>query len=237
MTPALAVPRSAMTLASLTVDELAQRCAAETGKFARREAGDDRFCFELLRRALADGVSEAFTRAYQIYERRVLGWVLGHSRFAQTGESADYFVSAAWSTFYFALRGAKFAGFPSLAQALAYLKLCVHTTIAQYIRDQRPAAAAALEDAPEAAHTPDLGARAAAGEIWRRIERALPDEQDRLLARCVFAEDLMPRQVIAAHPGRWRDERAVSLEIYRIRRALRNDAELRRLLGLESDAE
>src|SRR6185503_16026469 len=148
-------PRSArMSLAdSFSLDDLAQRCASETEKFNRRQPSDARFCFELLRRALADGLSDAFTRVYQIYERQVAIWVHSHSGFARTGESADYFVSAAWSTFYFALRGPKFAGFPALPQVLAYLKLCVHTAIAQYLRDQQPAPTTALEDAPDVAHT------------------------------------------------------------------------------------
>src|SRR5690349_8378022 len=98
-------PRSAhMSLAdNFSLDELTQRCASETEKFGRREPSDARFCFELLRRALADGLSDAFTRVYQIYERQVLIWVHSHSGFAHSGESADYFVSTAWSTFYFAL--------------------------------------------------------------------------------------------------------------------------------------
>ncbi len=221
-----------MTAASLPLDELARRCAGETEKFSRRQPRDDQFCFELLRRALADGLHEAFARVYQIYERQVSIWVLSHSRFAQTGESADYFVSVAWSSFYFALRGPKFAGFPTLPQALAYLKLCVHTAIMLYLRDQAPGSAAPIDDTT-AAQTLDLGAAVDAATAWRRVERLLPDLGDRLLAHCAFVEDLKPRQIVQAYPGRWSDERAISVDLYRIRRALRNDVELRRLLGLD----
>src|SRR5215211_4112119 len=129
----------------LSIDDLARLCAAETSKFNRRQPSDAQFCFELLRRALAEGVSEAFTHIYRIYERQVRIWVHSHTRFVQTGESDEYFMSAAWSTFYFALRGQKFAGFPSLPQVLAYLKVCVHTAIMLYLRDQQPAAALPLD--------------------------------------------------------------------------------------------
>jgi hypothetical protein len=216
---------------SFSLDELTQRCAAETEKFNRREASDARFCFELLRRALADGLSDAFTRVYQIYERQVLIWVHSHSGFARSGESADYFVSTAWSTFYFALRGPKFASFPALPQVLAYLKLCVHTAIAQYLRDQQPAPTLSLDDAPNAAHLPDMGTQISAAELWRQVEQLLTDPRDRLLARCVFVEDLKPRQIIKAYPARWKDEREISVELYRIRRLLRNDPGLQRLAG------
>jgi len=217
----------------LTIDDLGRLCAAETEKFNRRLPSDAQYCFELLRRALADGAAEAFTRVYLVYERQVQAWVHGHSRFAQTGESPEYFASAAWSTFYFALRGPKFASFPSLPQALAYLKLCVHTAIMQYLRDQPPAAALAeqIERVPAPAAPDPFDAELLA----RRVAALLPDAQDRLLAHCVFAEDLKPRQIVAAYPGRWASERDVTVALYRIRRTLRGDLELRRMFGVESD--
>jgi hypothetical protein len=223
-----------MTAAPLSNDDLAQRCAEETDKFNRRQPNDSQFCFELLRRALAEGMSDAFTRVYQIYERQVLGWVYSHSRFAQTGESAEFFAGAAMRTFYFALRGPKFEKFPSLPQVLSYLKLCVHTAIAQYIRDQQPVSAIPLDDVVEIAHTPDMGLRAEASELWEHICGLLPDERDRLLARCVFVLDLKPRQIVSMYPELWRDEREISVTLYRIRRTLRNDDELARRVAIQN---
>jgi hypothetical protein len=220
-----------MSLAALPVEQLAQRCIEETEKFNRHQSNDPQFCFELLRRALTDGVAEAFTYVYQIYERQVLSWVYNHSGFAQTGESADYFARSALSAFYFALRGTKFAHFPSLQQALAYLKLCVHTTIAQYLRDQR-SAAVSIETTGPIAETPDLGTRAEAAELWAYICGLLPDERDRLLARYAFVLDLKPRQIVELYPAHWADEREVTVALYRIRRLLRADAELRQRMGL-----
>jgi hypothetical protein len=225
-----------MSLATaLPVEQLAQRCIEETEKFNRRQSNDSQFCFELLRRALTEGVTEAFTYVYQIYERQVFSWVYNHSGFVQTGENADYFARSALSAFYFALRGAKFARFPSLQQALAYLKLCVHTTIAQYLRDQRQATAVSIETTGPIAETPDLGTRAEAAELWAYICSLLPDERDRLLARYAFVLDLKPRQIVELYPAHWADEREVTVALYRIRRLLRADAELRRLMGLDSE--
>jgi hypothetical protein len=223
-----------MSLAApLPVEQLAQRCAEETEKFNQRQINDPQFCFELLRRALADGVAEAFTRVYQIYERQVLGWVHSHSGFARTGESADYFARSALSAFYFALRGPKFAQFPSLPQVLAYLKLCVHSTIAQYLRDQRPWLDMPLEAVVSPAKTPDLGIDIQVAEIWEYLCSLLPDERDRLLARCAFILDLKPRQINELHPGLWAGEREISVALYRIRQLLRADTTLRRWMGLE----
>ena len=222
--------------AGLSIDDLARLCTSETAKFNRREPSDTQFCFELLRRALGDGVSEAFTRAYTIYERQVRIWVRGHSRFAQTGESDEYFLSAAWSTFYFALRGPKFAGFASLPQALAYLRACVHSAIMLYLRDQQPDATLPLDDqaAAVAADQPEPFETA---QLAARVAELLPEPQDRLLAHCVFAEDLKPRQIVHAYPGRWDSERDVTVALFRIRRILRKDAQLRKLFGMHVPGE
>lgn len=215
-------------LTSLSNDDLAHRCAEETEKFNSRQENNPEFCFELMRRALADESDEAFTRIYQIYERQVLNWVYSHTRFAQTGESADFFASSAIRTFYFALRGEKFERFPSLPQVLSYLKMCVHTAIAQYLRDQQPTALTPLDSINEVSHTINLDSGIDAAELWAYISRLLPDDRDRLLARCVFLLDLKPRQIVAEHPTLWRNEREVSVALYRIRRVLRNDQELQR---------
>jgi len=221
----------------LPINYLAQRCAEETEKFNRREVNDAQFCFELLRRALAEGAAEAFTLVYHVYEPQVMRWVKKHPRFEQTGEDSEFFAGAALRTFYFALSGPKFGHFASLPKVLQYLKLCVHTTILQYIRDQQPAATMPYELAGEVAETPDLGMRADAADTWSHINQVLTDERDRLLARCVFLLDLKPRQIIAAYPGHWRNEREISVALYRVRRTLRNDPELQQRAGLLSAEE
>ncbi|MGH2520949.1 MAG: hypothetical protein ACRDH2_00465 [Anaerolineales bacterium] len=224
-----------MNAASLSLDDLAQRCAEETRKYNRQQPSDTQYCFELLRRALADGLTEAFTRVYQIYERQVLRWVYTHQRFAQTDESADYFANLALSNFYFALRGPKFARFASLPQLLTYLKNCVHTAIAQYLRDQHKLTLASLDDAGEVAETPNPALGAEAADLWAHICRLLPAARDQLLARSALVLHLKPNQIASAHPAEWRNAREVSVALYRIRRRLRNDPELLRELGWKVD--
>lgn len=211
---------------NLSVAELAGHCAEETEKFLRRLANDPQYCFELMRRALAEESDEAFTHIYQVYERPVTSWVYHHSRFALTGESAEFFTSAAFRAFHAALRGPKFDRFPTLAAVLGYLKMCVHSSIAQYLRDEERAATTPLDDVGEIAEMPDLGEAAEAGELWGYICRLLPDERDRLLARCAFAQGLKPREIVAAFHTQWSSEREVSVALYRIRRVLRSDPEL-----------
>ncbi|NTV63232.1 MAG: hypothetical protein HGA65_06810 [Oscillochloris sp.] len=216
---------------NLSVDELATRCSEETEKFSRRVASDTQFCFELLRRAMLESGGEALARVFQIYEGQAIRWVYQHSGFDQTHESADFFARAALAAFYFALRGERFAKFPDLSYALAYLKTCVHTSIAQYLRDQRRHQVLSLDDVPTLAYDPGIDAAVNASDLWADIVALLPDPTDQLLARSVFVLGMKPRHIVVAYPQHWQNERDVSLQIYRIRRLLRNAPELRRRMG------
>jgi hypothetical protein len=227
-----------MTLTALSVENLANQCAEETEKFNRRQPNATQYCFELLRRALAEGIQEAFTWVYQVYERQVLKWVHRYPRFEETGEAADYFVNSAFTKFYFAVRGPKFERFGSVPSLLMYLKLCVHTAIAQYIRDQQKKLEISTDDEGSEVDLRDrrqediIETVTEAEELWVVICRLLPEAADRALARCVFTLDMKPAEIVTAYPGRWSGEREISVALYRIRRVLRQDRELRQLMGL-----
>lgn len=214
---------------TMRTGDLAQRCASETDKFTRQQPNDPQWCFELLRRALAERDAEAFTYVYQTYEGLVLSWVRHHSRFPLTGESAEYFAGDAFRSFYFALIGPKFERFPTVAAVLSYLKMCVHTSIAQYLRGKERGDAVPFAEGVEPSETPDLSETVMAAELWEHIVELLPDERDQLLARCVFVLGLKPRDICAAYRTQWSNERDVSVALYRIRRLLRADVALQQL--------
>lgn len=222
---------SSVSVQSLQVDELADLCAGETTKYIRRESSDPQYCFELLRRALAEAVSEALTHVYRIYEPLVLSWVHKHERFPQTGEEAAYFASLALRNFYFALRGAKFANFQFLPQALGYLKRCVHSAIEQYIRDQHPVPDVPLEQAEHIGQASQTERAMEAQELWNYVLRLLPQSEDQLLARLTFVLDMKPAEIVKLHPSIWQQERQVSVALQRIRRTLRRNESLRQMAG------
>lgn len=224
--------KGAEQLTQMTLDELVLHCAEETQHYLEKQASDTRYCLELMRKALYEKSSEAFTQVYRTYEFLVRHWVYAHSAFSLVEDSADHFVTLAFSNFYFAARGDKFNKFDSLAQLLTYLKRCVHTAIVQYLRDtQQPQHNALDDEAIPAAHSPEHLLTLA--DIWQRISTLLPDETDQLLANCVFSQGLKPADIIAVYPH-WASTRDVSVNLQRIRRTLRKDAELQQLLGFEN---
>ena len=221
-----------MTLSSLSLDDLSRQCAEDTTRFHREQLRDTEHCFELLRRALAEGRSDAFTRVYQIYEPQVLRWVYQHTRFQETNENAEYFANQALTSFYFALRGEKFSRFDTLPQVLTYLKMCVHSAIAQFLRKERALHFADLDAETLSTTGVGIADELQAAELWTHICGLLPDDSDRLLARCVFVQALKPAQIARGHPDRWRTPREVSVALQRIRRHLRKDPVLRDYAGI-----
>lgn len=221
-------------IALLSLDQLAQHCISETAKYLQRQPSDSRFGFELMRRALSEENHDAFAYVCEIYARQVKAWVHGHTKFIQTQEDADYFVNAAFSAFFCALRGQKFSRFSSLAPVMAYLKACVHSTIMQYLRDQNSSRQVSFEAAGEILGSDCMEERLSSTEIWEYIATLLPDMRSRKLAYMALVQDLKPRQIVTTMPQEWYTERDVSIALYRIRQLLRNDSRLRQLIGLET---
>jgi hypothetical protein len=213
-------------LTDFSIQELAERCTDESRKFSRRQLNDPEFCFELLQRALLDKLPDALTQVYHVYQPQVMRWVYAHTAFQQTDEEAEFFATGALRNFYFAVSGPKFKQFSSLPQLLSYMKLCVHTSITQYLRDHQRIIAVPLSEIHEPEYIPDLGAAIEAHEIWARICDLLPDEADQLLANYVFTKGLKPSQIVLSDPSRWTSEREISVTLQRIRRILRKDAKL-----------
>ncbi|MEP7356670.1 MAG: hypothetical protein ABI847_05480, partial [Anaerolineales bacterium] len=151
---------------------------------------------------------------------------------------ADFFANAAFEKFFFAVGGPKFEGFGSVGALLQYLKLCVHTAIVQYLRDQRQLDLLSIDDPDRPVIDRDpqqeggLETEIDASQFWAAICRLLPAPSDQLLARCVFILEMKPSEIIAAKPGRWSSEREISVALYRIRRLVRQDPEVRQLLNL-----
>jgi hypothetical protein len=88
-----------------------------------------------------------------------------------------------------------------------------------------------LDATAELTEESDLGEQVDASDLWEHIRHLLPDERDRILARCTFVLGMKPRQIRALYADRWSTEREVSVALYRIRHTLRSDSILAVLAG------
>ncbi|MBZ0283661.1 MAG: hypothetical protein K8L97_23190 [Anaerolineae bacterium] len=222
-----------MDMREFPLDELSRRCAEETKNFLRHVPHDTEYCYELFRRALAEKDSEALDQIYLNYLPQMRRWVSNHSRFPISGEIDEYFAHHAFQQFFFALLGEKFNNFPNLSSVLAYLKSCVHTTVTQYVRDNR--IPPLLLDDMDIPVISDLNADIEAEWLWKHICNLLIDANDQLLAQCVFVLEMRPREVAKQYPRIWVDAHQVSVRLHQIRRTLAKDPRLRNRLNGDSE--
>lgn len=213
-----------MLLEDLPLEDLVLLCKQAYADYMRKRTHNQACVYELLRRALAAKSDEALQAVYDIYFPQFRSWVLKHPSFPYVDETSEYFASDAFTKFYFALRGERFAQFPTVGQMFQFAKVCVHNAVAQYARDH------ANNDAP----LPDMDfldnhnpwAEWEAGELWDLIEDLLSNDRQRKLADWAFALEMKPAEIVATFPEEWENERSVSVALHRIRQLLRNHATL-----------
>ena len=215
---------------ALSIVDLATLCEEETRKFYLGSIYNPLHCYELLKRALSDQSAEAFSHVYRIYEPMVTRWVYRCGAFSSADEPADFFVSAAFSSFYFALRGKDLGKFDSLSKVLNYLKSCVYTAVLEYIRKNKRhdiVTEASIETYVNLGTEDSVDSLLQ--DLWARICELLPDKEDQQLAYHVFVLDMKPSEIAESDPERWESARQVTQRLYRIRQILRNDSDLRHL--------
>lgn len=187
----------------LALSEVVDRCAHESTRFTRGQEHDDRFCFELFRRAIVDGVGPAWEALINQYRGLVRDWLWQYA-LASSLDNHDDLVNRIFERFWRAVRPEKFARFPHLASLLGFLRTCVSSTVIDEIRAQRSwqlhRADSELADEVETASIDEQ----VLGEIghtalWQRIEEVLRDPHDRLVIYLSYAMGLKPREIARRH--------------------------------------
>jgi hypothetical protein len=220
----------------MDIQVLAERCIEETRNYLKRARSEAESCFELMRLALAENNNIALAAIFRNYEHLIRSWVMIHPAFPRTEEPPDFFILDAFSSFYFATRGEKFAKFQDLSRLLKYLKTCVQSSILMYER-KHPHQFVPLLDDGKAFHFDKIEERLIYLAIWERICNLLPAEDDQNLAYLAFVQGRKAAEIAKLLPERYADARAVSVALQRIRYALKNDASLRDLLGAKGKKE
>ncbi len=188
------------SLHELALPAVAAQCADQSDRFFRREAFDGRFCYELLRRALAERSTAAWEAIYRQYQPLVSSWITRHPAFASSGEEIAHFVNAAFEKFWLAVPPAKFRQFADLPALLRYLQMCVHSVLTDHARQSAHLGLGSLSD-DILAHTsqPDIASsvadRDAREAFWRVLLERIHDERDRQLIYATYVLGLKPREI------------------------------------------
>jgi len=169
---------------------------------------------EILRYAIALRDHEARETLEHQFTENVRFWLTQHAcRDAVLRyESEQDYVDRTFQRFWQAISDQGLT-FTSLAGALRYLRLCLHSAIMDTLRLQ---AHARLEAPPEQDHSdePQVGDRYNERELWKTISKLLANEQERRVAYLHFCCNLKPREIIYCCP----DEFSSEEEIYQLKR-------------------
>lgn len=233
--PALPPPTDATgDLGVIELGALARRAQIESRSFYRHEAYDPRFAYELFRRALVERDEVAWSHLFEQYAPLVDHWVRRSGAFTISGESSEFFVSAAFTRFWRAIPAARFASFPSLAALLNYLRRCatcvvIDTARAQSCADLLPEECVNWNDQRLGHADEEATERVSRQEFWGLVDHLLASEAERVVIRCSYILGMKPSEIYA----RYRDQFSGVEEVYTLKRALltrlRKSPELRGL--------
>lgn len=192
-----------MDVRRLPLARVAARCREETEKYRRREPHSTAFCYELFRRAMAEGDQDAWARLLEQYTSQVTRWVLRQPARPLVGEDDDYWVNDAFRRFWQATHAKQFENFPTLPSLLKFLQTCVFAAIADAARRQPPQPPAPwgelTENEQERSNFVDQpGVNPT--EFWEIVQTALPDATERRVIYLQFAWGLPPREIQRRDP-------------------------------------
>jgi DNA-directed RNA polymerase specialized sigma24 family protein len=217
-------------------NDLAQQCAEETERFFHHQTYDPRHCFELFRRAILEHDSLAWEAVYTQYQPLVGKWVQQHPGFEASGEEAQYFINRAFEKIWAALKPDRFKQFTELGALLRYLKMCVHSVIADHSRSHKLAELYDLaeEGTPEKADPgPSIEDwaldRMHRLKFWDSIHARLNDDKERRVIYGSFVLALKPRELYDEFPNTFESVDEVYHVKQNVLARLRRDPEVGRL--------
>lgn len=205
------------SIGTLDVSSLAKRCAAETGKFLQRIAGDTQYCYELFRRALVLQNQDAYDAIFKTYMHFVAPRIRKklHSPFSD--QDVEECVNLAFANCFRRLAMPEvFANFPTLEQVIGYLLCCANSAAQTYNRKQAARPATIAIDRPEAE---GIDPRVDPLSFFIDEERKKKfrtlvmencrNEQERVVFEYYIELGLMPRQIYAQRPELFADVKQV----------------------------
>lgn len=190
----------------LTINDLSRCCAEETSKFLRQSVSNDRYCLELFRRAIVQRDDDAWSCIYQQYAPLVLTWITQRQSAAPLlgQDGSGPLVNAVFAKFAQALTPAKMDNFDSLAAILKYLKMCVHSVVADEVRSRQ--ARQYEETLEQMEHEPasddpadDVVANISAQSLWQIIQEELNGEEERVLIYLAYIHGMKPSEISSQH--------------------------------------
>jgi len=198
-------------LQQLCVEALVQLSQRAYNQYCLTGYSNERFAFELFRRAVEQKHERSWQALVEIYTSLVATWIQqiekGRWLIEQERETVPALVNACFLKFFLAMQpAAKFSHFPSLAALLKYLHRCVHTVLYDEYRSiQRRYG---YEEGGDATGTrlvsedPAIAIEAThvTQSLWKLVLGNLKSSQERVILISIYLWGMRPREISQAYP-------------------------------------
>jgi DNA-directed RNA polymerase specialized sigma24 family protein len=222
------------SLGQANLSTLADECAGQLQRRRRKEAADDRYCLEILRRALVQRVDQAWSMVQRCFSEVVRIWLRSHpgGDVALRRDAEENYIAQTFSRFWYATRNQQ-VEFATLNGALNYLHATLNGIITDTMRVHFRSVEVPLPD-PGFPDEPAAEEHQDGRMLWESIQSLLPDESERRVVYLLYYCGLKPKEIARRFPQEFGDVK----EIYRLNqniidRLRRSRDRLRWLLGGE----
>jgi DNA-directed RNA polymerase specialized sigma24 family protein len=202
-------------LGVMSVSMLAGHCMREISNYRRGETCDERYCLELLRRAMVHGDPSAWAYVQQLFSVIVRGWMRRHPsrEAAYRLDSEENYVAQAFERFWQATTQNQKLEFGTIAAALQYLRTSLNGAIVDTLRAHARHREVALPE-PGFPGEPRVEDSTGSGdEVWEIVKKMLHDGREQRLVYLLFHCGLKPREILRFCPQEFSDIH----EIYQLR--------------------
>ena len=220
----------------MNLTDLIECCICEMHKYRNKEVSTDRYCLEILRRAVLLHSNDAWTFLLLQFNENVRIWLSRHPsrEVALRYDSEQSYIDEAFRRFWQAVSDQQLT-FTTLASALSYLHLCLNCAVMDTLRAfsrPREEPISNYEQFDKDKEEPFVEDFYQESALWDVIEGLLPGEKEKRVAYLHFYCNLKPREIMRYCPGEFSNEN----EIYRLKRnimerILRNIDKIRWRLG------
>lgn len=221
----------------MSLSLLAEYCARELRKHRHKEAEDDRYCVELLHRALVQRIDQSWSVLQELFSDTVRIWFRSHpyNDIALRQDTEENYVALTFARFWYATRGRK-SELCSLHAALGYLRATLNALLIDTMRSHLRTEHLPLPE-PGFPNEPATEDVSDSEDLWDAVKSFITDARERRVAYLLYYCGLKPREIVLHCPDEFQNVK----EVYRLNcniidRLRRNRDRLRWLLG-ESEQE
>jgi len=221
----------------LSLAVLAQEAYRESRSLLHSRLTENRYAWELFRRAIVEQDEQAWQYILTLYNHLVISWIHQCApALLLSREDAQSLANETFARFARSCGAQKFTSIASLPALMAYLKLCVRSTVLDELRRQQVrnmyelkidevVAEPRIEDPAEG-----VVERLDAEGLWHLLA-SLTRRDECIILHCVYVQGLTPRDI----QQRYADLFPSIEDVYRVKRnvldRLKRSAQLKAFLG------